>query len=96
MEYFHVCSGASHILSGVSLEVAQGTVVYLLGRHCAGKRALMQTRMELVPPRQGCMIFRGEDMIGLSPRAQLASPENRRNSATRQCGSKGNEDAITS
>jgi branched-chain amino acid transport system ATP-binding protein len=67
VEDLSVCYGACQVLSGVSLEVAQGEVVCLLGRNGAGKSTLVQSLMGLVRPRQGRIVFRGEDITGLPP-----------------------------
>ncbi|MDF3839932.1 ABC transporter ATP-binding protein [Cupriavidus basilensis] len=45
--------GKSHILHGVSLEVAQGRITALLGRNGAGKTTTLRTLMGLTPARQG-------------------------------------------
>jgi branched-chain amino acid transport system ATP-binding protein len=83
VEDLHVCYGASHVIVGVSLEVAQGEVVCLLGRNGAGKSTLLQSLMGLVRPRQGRIVLRGEDITGLPPhlicrRGLGLVPENRR------------------
>jgi branched-chain amino acid transport system ATP-binding protein len=67
VEDLSVGYGASHVLSGVTLEVAQGEVVCLLGRNGSGKSTLVQSLMGLVRPRQGRIVFRGEDITGLPP-----------------------------
>ncbi len=45
--------GKSHILHGVSLQVAEGKVTALLGRNGAGKTTTLRSLMGLTPPRQG-------------------------------------------
>jgi branched-chain amino acid transport system ATP-binding protein len=59
--------GESHILHGVSFDVAQGEVVTLLGRNGAGKTTTLKAIMGVVPKRQGSIIF------GNQPIAQLPS-----------------------
>ncbi len=49
----HSYYGLSHILFGVSLEVAAGEIVCLLGRNGAGKSTTMKSIMGIVPPRRG-------------------------------------------
>lgn len=56
--------GRSHILFGVSLRVARGEVVALLGRNGAGKSTTLKTLMGLVSPAAGRVIFRGEEITG--------------------------------
>ena len=45
--------GKSHILHGVSLQVAEGTITALLGRNGAGKTTTLRSLMGLTPPREG-------------------------------------------
>jgi branched-chain amino acid transport system ATP-binding protein len=45
--------GKSHILHGVSLEIAEGEIVTLLGRNGAGKTTTLRSLMGLTPPREG-------------------------------------------
>ena len=59
--------GRAHILSDVSLEVARGEVVVLLGRNGAGKSTSLKTIMGLVPPAKGRIVFDGADIHGLPP-----------------------------
>ncbi len=65
VEGIHTYYGLSHILFGVSLKVERGEVVCLLGRNGAGKSTTMKSIMGLVPPRQGRIVFKGEDITGL-------------------------------
>jgi branched-chain amino acid transport system ATP-binding protein len=55
----HTYYGESHVLHGVSLRVAPGEAVALLGRNGAGKTTLMRTIMGLTPPRAGRVRFAG-------------------------------------
>ena len=49
--------GESHILQHVSLEVAEGEVVALLGRNGAGKTTTMRSISGLTPPRTGSIVL---------------------------------------
>ena len=49
----HTYYGKSHILHGVSLEVAEGQVTALLGRNGAGKTTTLRSLMGLTAPREG-------------------------------------------
>jgi branched-chain amino acid transport system ATP-binding protein len=60
----HTYYGQSHILEGVSLDVADDEVVALLGRNGVGKTTTMRTILQLTPPRTGSVRFDGEEMIG--------------------------------
>jgi branched-chain amino acid transport system ATP-binding protein len=59
--------GASHILQGVSLDVAQGEVVTLLGRNGAGKTTLMRSIVGLTRARAGRVGIDGKDMRKSAP-----------------------------
>lgn len=54
--------GRSHILQGVSLELAQGETVTLLGRNGAGKTTTLRSIMGLTPARGGSITFRERDI----------------------------------
>jgi branched-chain amino acid transport system ATP-binding protein len=60
-EGLHTFYGKSHILHGVSLEVAEGQITTLLGRNGAGKTTTLRTLMGLTPARQGCVTIFGAD-----------------------------------
>jgi branched-chain amino acid transport system ATP-binding protein len=63
----HTYYGKSHILHGVSLEVAPGEVVGLLGRNGVGKSTTLKSVMGLARPSSGQMTFEGRDITGLAP-----------------------------
>ena len=63
----HTYYGNSHILHGVTLQVAQGEVVSLLGRNGAGKSTTLRSIIGLNPPRRGHIRFNGEDISGRRP-----------------------------
>ncbi|WP_115864938.1 ABC transporter ATP-binding protein [Halorussus litoreus] len=65
VEDAHTYYGESHILEGVSLDVAEGEVVALVGRNGVGKTTTLRTVLQLTPPREGSVRFRGEDVTGL-------------------------------
>ena len=60
----HTYYGDSYVLQGVSLEVAQGQVVALLGRNGMGKTTLIRSLIGFTPPRQGHVVFKGTDITG--------------------------------
>ena len=60
-EGLHTYYGKSHILHGVSLEVAEGRITTLLGRNGAGKTTTLRTLMGLTPPREGRVVVFGAD-----------------------------------
>ena len=59
-------------LRGLSLEVADGTMVGLVGRNGAGKTTLMRTVMGHLTPNQGRLTFDGRDLAALPRHARAA------------------------
>jgi branched-chain amino acid transport system ATP-binding protein len=57
--------GLSQILFGVSLEVNAGECVALLGRNGVGKTTTLRSIMGLTTPRQGQVVYKGQDITGL-------------------------------
>jgi branched-chain amino acid transport system ATP-binding protein len=57
--------GESHVLHGVSFDVAPGEVVTLLGRNGAGKTTTMKSIMGIVGRREGSITFEGAETIRL-------------------------------
>ena len=51
--------GESHVLHGVTFDVAAGEVVTLLGRNGAGKTTTLKSIMGVVPRREGSIAFEG-------------------------------------
>jgi len=73
--------GKSHILQGVSFDIAEGEIVSLLGRNGVGRSTTCKAVMGEVPP-QGSIKFRGTEIAGKKPHeiARLGIgyvPENR-------------------
>ena len=83
VDEIHTAYGLSQVLFGVSLEVAQGACVCLLGRNGVGKTTTMRSIMGLTPPRRGRVVWKGRD-IQAQPAHQVANlgigfvPEDRR------------------
>jgi branched-chain amino acid transport system ATP-binding protein len=82
VDAIHTFIGQYHILQGVSLEVAPGSITALLGRNGAGKTTTLKSIMGLLSPRTGRIVFDGQD-IGGRPAYSVATlgvgyvPENR-------------------
>jgi neutral amino acid transport system ATP-binding protein len=55
------------ILNGVSITVGEGEIVTVIGPNGAGKSTLVKTIFGLLPPREGRVLLRGEDLTGLEP-----------------------------
>lgn len=54
--------GSIVALKSISLEVAQGSIVTLIGANGAGKTTTMRTIMGLIRPSQGEILFEGRDI----------------------------------
>jgi branched-chain amino acid transport system ATP-binding protein len=59
--------GDSHILRGVSLSLAQGTALGLLGRNGMGKTTLIRSLMGYVRASSGSVGWQGKDVTGTPP-----------------------------
>lgn len=68
----HVYYGASHILRGVTVALAPGETLGLMGRNGMGKTTLLRTIMGLVRPRSGQIAFAGRD-VTLAPTFRIAA-----------------------
>ncbi len=66
-EGLHTYYGKSHILHGVGLSVAEGTITTLLGRNGAGKTTTLRSLVGLTPPRQGRITMFGQDTTHFPP-----------------------------
>jgi branched-chain amino acid transport system ATP-binding protein len=62
----HAFYGKSHILHGLSFEVAAGETVSILGRNGVGRSTALKAVMGDVPP-QGDIVFKGRQIAGLKP-----------------------------
>jgi branched-chain amino acid transport system ATP-binding protein len=65
------CYGDAQALFGVSLAVAEGEFVTLLGRNGMGKTTTVRSIMGIMTPRQGRLVFAGQDITHL-PSHQIA------------------------
>jgi branched-chain amino acid transport system ATP-binding protein len=75
--------GQIHILSGVNLEVAESELVCLLGGNASGKSTTLKTILGIVKPRNGSVVFEGEDVTDRTTSHRIKQgmaivPENRR------------------
>jgi len=68
-----VAYGGLRALSGVSLEVARGQFVAVVGANGAGKTTLFKTISGTVAPASGAITYNGRDLLAVPPaeRAQL-------------------------
>src|SRR5262245_7645806 len=65
--HLHPDYGLSRALFGVSLDIAHGECVALLGRNGVGKSTTMRSIMGLTPPASGRVLWRGQDITGWRP-----------------------------
>ena len=63
IDQLHAFYGKSHVLHGVSLTVAPGEIVALLGRNGSGRSTTAKVIMGLVEAR-GSLRWRGQDILG--------------------------------
>jgi branched-chain amino acid transport system ATP-binding protein len=61
----HVYIGSFYILQGISLVVPKGEVTLLLGRNGSGKTTTMKSILGIYPPKEGNIIFKGEEISKL-------------------------------
>ncbi|MFQ6546558.1 ABC transporter ATP-binding protein [Aestuariibius sp. 2305UL40-4] len=59
--------GSAQVLHGISLEIAEGEVVTLLGRNGMGKTTTVRAIMGLIKPWGGKVMIDGKDMTGRPP-----------------------------
>jgi len=63
----HTFYGPGHILQGVDLEIAQGSIAVVLGRNGVGKTTTVRSIMGLAPPREGSVTLDGVEIAGWPP-----------------------------
>ncbi len=67
IEDLHAAYGLSRVLFGISLQVAAGECVCLLGRNGVGKTTTMRSVMGLLPPTGGRILWKGVNIAGWPP-----------------------------
>src|ERR671932_2493539 len=83
VENIHSYYGSIHALRGISLMVEEGEVVTLIGSNGAGKTTTLRSIHGILPPREGKIVFRGEEIQGKPAHNMIKlgiaqSPEGRR------------------
>jgi len=67
LENVETCYGLSQVLFGVSLGIAPGEMVTLMGRNGMGKTTTVRSIMGLTPARNGQIRFAGHEIRALPP-----------------------------
>ncbi|MGC2415517.1 MAG: ABC transporter ATP-binding protein [Stellaceae bacterium] len=67
VEDLHTAYGLSRVLFGLSLDIAAGECVCLLGRNGVGKTTTIRSVMGLVRPTSGRVVWKGRDIAGWPP-----------------------------
>jgi branched-chain amino acid transport system ATP-binding protein len=62
----HTYYGDAYVLQGLSLELAEGQILGLLGRNGVGKTTLVNSIVGFNRPRRGRIVFKGADITRLS------------------------------
>src|ERR1700753_3221875 len=75
--------GASHVLQEISIDVAQGEIICLIGRNGAGKTTTLKSIMGLMEKTRGSIRFKDEELLGKPAHIRFARglayvPEERR------------------
>jgi urea transport system ATP-binding protein len=65
--------GSSHTLRGISLKLARGECLALLGRNGVGKTTLLKCLMGVLPVSSGSITFEGHDITRLKPHQRAAA-----------------------
>src|SRR5882762_11439516 len=66
VEGIETCYGQSQVLFGLSLVIARGEMVTLMGRNGMGKTTTVRSIMGLTPARAGAIRFGGKDVRSLA------------------------------
>ncbi len=64
VEELDVFYGDAQALDGISLDIAQGAIVAIVGANGAGKTTLIRTIAGMLAPARGQILFRGADITG--------------------------------
>ncbi|MBV9559696.1 MAG: ABC transporter ATP-binding protein [Bradyrhizobium sp.] len=67
VEAIETCYGLSQVLFGLSLSIAPGEMVSLMGRNGMGKTTTIRSIMGLTPARAGAIRFAGQEVRKLAP-----------------------------
>jgi branched-chain amino acid transport system ATP-binding protein len=71
LKHLYTGYGGMDVIHGIDLSVRAGEIVALVGANGAGKSTLVKTISGLLPVRAGEILFEGERIDRLSPRARV-------------------------
>ena len=60
--------GDNHVLTGINLDIAEGSTCVILGGSGSGKTVLMKHMIGLLKPDRGKVIVDGEDIVPMDER----------------------------
>lgn len=63
--------GGGDVLRGVNLSIEPGTITCIVGPNGAGKSTILTAVSGLIKPRAGQIVFKGQNLVGLSPQQIL-------------------------
>jgi len=72
VQELHAFYGTSHVVQGVSLSIAAGEAVALMGRNGVGKTSTLKSIMGLETRTQGTVRFDGQALAGMAPHVRAA------------------------
>ena len=73
VENVYAAYDKADVLEGVSLTAQAGKITCLLGSNGSGKSTLIRAILGLTPPRQGRIVFAGNDIAGLPTHKVIAA-----------------------
>ncbi|MEK7820771.1 MAG: ABC transporter ATP-binding protein [Pseudomonadota bacterium] len=73
VENVYAAYDKADVLEGVSLTAQAGKITCLLGSNGSGKSTLIRAILGLTPPRQGRIVFAGNDIAGLPTHKVIAT-----------------------
>ena len=73
VENIEVFYGAIHAVKGLSIEVAHGEIVTLVGSNGAGKSTTLRTISGLMKPKSGTIVFEDNNIAGMAAHKIVAS-----------------------
>ena len=63
VQNLHTYYGSIHALKGLTISVEEGEIVTLIGANGAGKTTTLRTISGLLQPREGSIVFEGDDLL---------------------------------